>query len=92
MDLAHHGKILSELQSGSGVDIIDYDSNLHHLYLPGATSATMAILGVSKTGALSLIRTVPTVEGAHCVTTDHSGNSYVCDPNQGKILIFPDHE
>ena len=39
--------------------MIDYNPTLAHLYLPGATSATMAIVGVSATGALSLLGTAP---------------------------------
>ena len=41
-----------------------------HLYLPGDESATMAIIAVSQEGMLSVLGTVPTVEGAHCVTSD----------------------
>jgi hypothetical protein len=84
------GKIISSLNSGSGVDIIDYNPILRHLYLPGATSGTMAIINVSSTGALSLLGTTPTISGAHCVTSDHARNVYVCDPHHGKILIIQD--
>lgn len=90
MDVAHDGKILSSVTSGSGVDIIDYNPQLKHLYLPGAKSATMAIIGVSGSGELKLLRTVPTVNGAHCVTTDRKKTIFVCDPNEGKLLVLED--
>lgn len=89
MDITHDGKILSTVSSGSGVDIIDYNLRRKHLYLPGGKSATMAIIEVSAKGFLTLLRTVPTVEGAHCVTTDQT-NAFVCDPNQGKLLVISD--
>lgn len=84
------GKELSSARSGSGVDVIDYDVKLSHLYLPGAKSATMAVLGVSPAGKLSLLGTKPTAPGAHCVVSDGNGNVFVCDPKKGRLLVFSD--
>src|SRR5205823_3844043 len=41
------GRILGRASSGIGVDIIAYNPNLRHVYVPGAESATMAIVGIS---------------------------------------------
>ncbi len=90
LDVAHGGKLLSTAKSGSGVDIIAYDPGRAHLYLPGDESATIAILGVSPTGALTVLGTAPTAKEAHCVTTDERGNAYVCDPQKGQLLVVPD--
>jgi hypothetical protein len=90
LDLAHDGAQLSKAGSGSGVDIIDYAPALRHLYLPGGKSATMAILGVSAKGQLSVLGTMPTAPGAHCVAADAIGNAYVCDPERGQLLKYHD--
>lgn len=90
MDVAHDGKIISSVTSGSGVDIIDYNSIKKHLYFPGGKSSSMAIVDVSPNHTLKILTTVPTVEGAHCVTSDRKGNVYVCDPHHGSILIVRD--
>jgi DNA-binding beta-propeller fold protein YncE len=90
LDAAHDGAQLSFLSAGTGVDVIDYSSTLHHLYLPGADSSNMAILGVSATGQLSLLGTRATVAGGHCVAADDRGNAYVCDPDNGELLVVPD--
>lgn len=90
LDVAHDGKLLSTAQNGRGVDIIAYDPGRAHLYLPGDESATMAIFGVGKGGALSLLGVVPTVADAHCVTTDEAGRAYVCDPRHGQLLVVRD--
>jgi hypothetical protein len=84
------GAIRSSLANGSGVDVIAYSAGVGHLYLPGASSKTMAFLGVSAKGELSLLGTVPTAAGAHCAAVDASGNVYVCAPDRGKILAFHD--
>jgi hypothetical protein len=87
---AKSGNVLGRLQTGKGIDIIDYSPSLRHLYLPGGKSATLGIAAVSATGALTLLSEVPTAEGGHCVVADASGHAYVCDPKAGRILVIPD--
>ena len=90
LDAAHGGKILGSVTSGSGVDIIDYDPKLGHLYFPGARSETLAILAVSPEGQLSVLEIRPTAPSAHCVVSDRQGNAYVCDPKRGRLLVIRD--
>jgi hypothetical protein len=90
LDVDHNGQQLASLAVGAGVDVIDYNPTLEHLYLPGASSATMAILGVSATGALSLLGTVATAQGAHCVVADNQHHAWVCDPKHGQLLQVTD--
>jgi DNA-binding beta-propeller fold protein YncE len=85
------GALLATLDvPATGVDVIDYSPSLGHLYLPGQTNATMAIVGVAANGQLGLLATTPTVGGAHCVTADDRGNAWVCDPDNGQLLVIPD--
>jgi DNA-binding beta-propeller fold protein YncE len=90
LDVDHDGRLLSKVQSGRGVDIIAYDAKRAHLYLPGDESATMAFIAVGRGGQLRVLGTTPTVEGAHCVTTDERGHAYVCDPTHGQLLVIDD--
>ena len=90
LDLAGDGAIRGTLSAGDGVDIIAFNSELRHLYLPGGKSATMAILGVSAAGKLSLLATVPTAAGAHCVAADDRRQAWVCDPAAGRLLVIED--
>ncbi len=84
------GRQLGEAVSGDGVDIIAYAPSLHHAYLPGAKSATMAVIGVAADGKATVLATVPTAKGSHCVTSDDLGNAYICDPRRGQLLMFHD--
>ena len=90
LDLNHGGALLDSSSAGAGVDIIDYSPGLGHLYLPGARSRTMAILGVSKAGKLSLLATVKTAADAHCVAADDRHQAWVCDPGHGRLLLVAD--
>lgn len=92
LDLNHGGHKLASAKTGAGVDIISYNRHLHHLYVPGAKSATMTVLGVSGTGQLHRVAVYRTAKGAHCVTTDRRSKAYVCDPKHGRILVIDDHE
>jgi hypothetical protein len=84
------GRIIGTASSGAGVDIIGYNSKLGHVYMPGGESATMAIVRISAAGSATVLRTVATAKGAHCVTADDRGGIYVCDPSHGQLLRFKD--
>jgi DNA-binding beta-propeller fold protein YncE len=58
------GTLLGQASSGDGVDIISYNPRLAHAYLPGQASGAMAIVGISKKGAATVLATVKTAEGA----------------------------
>ncbi len=90
LDIDHGGKQLGAVSSGSGVDIIAYSPTLAHAYLPGAKSATMAVVGIGGGGVPTVLGTVPTARGAHCVAADDRGHAYVCDPDHGRLLVFAD--
>jgi DNA-binding beta-propeller fold protein YncE len=89
LDLAS-GKQIGTAASGAGVDIIAYNPHLGHVYLPGAKSATMAIIAVGNDGAARVLGTVATARGAHCVVADERDNAYACDPVAGRLLVFHD--
>ncbi len=86
----HDGKLVGTIDSGKGVDVIAYSPSLMHLYVPGAASATLAVIGVAQTGELTALASVPTAEGAHCVTADDRGGAWVCDPQEGRLLFLKD--
>ena len=89
--MTNAGALLGTLDvAARGVDVVDYSPSLGHLYLPGQFNGTMAIAAVSATGQLSLLGTTPTVGGAHCVVADDRGNAYVCDPDNGDLIVFAD--
>jgi streptogramin lyase len=90
LDVAHDGVELGRVPTGSGVDVIAYAPSIRHLYLPAATSATLAIIDVADSGALTLVHELPTAQGAHCAVTDDRGGVWVCDPAGGRLLELRD--
>jgi DNA-binding beta-propeller fold protein YncE len=90
LDPKQSGKQVSSVNTGNGVDVIAYSQKLRHLYIPGASSATLTILAVGDDGQLSPLATIPTADGAHCVAADDQGGVWVCDPEHGQILFLKD--
>jgi DNA-binding beta-propeller fold protein YncE len=89
LDVTRGGALAGMLDAPvTQVDIIDYAPGGGHLYLPGAGNATLAIVGVSATGALTLLATVPSVSDGHCVTADDRGNAWICDTDNGQLLVI----
>jgi hypothetical protein len=84
------GKALSTVAAPKGIDIIDFNASLSHLYVPGARDAAMAVVAVSAAGGLAVLGTLPTVDRAHCVAAGPSGEIFVCDPSGGAVLAFHD--
>jgi hypothetical protein len=89
-DGAHGGTKLGESMQGSGLDIISYNPTLHHLYVPGSTSADLSILGISMTGDVTILGTIATVQGSNEVTADEFGNAWVADSAGGQLLKVTD--
>jgi hypothetical protein len=76
-----------EVSAGGGIDIFAYNQKLAHVYLPSADTGCMAVIGISGSGAPTLLRRTATVKGAHCVTTDDRDHIYVCDPSTAKFSV-----
>jgi hypothetical protein len=84
------GAVDDRFPTGAGVDIIAYDPGLGHLYVPAGRSATLTTLGISGSGKLSLLGTVAIAEGSHCAASDDRRQVWICDPRQGRLLLFKD--
>ena len=64
LDAAHNGQVLSSIDTGDGVDDIDYAPAGHMLYVGAAKAAKLTIAKVDRKGKLSLEMEVPTHAGA----------------------------
>src|SRR5256886_2533685 len=86
LDSAHDGKILDSIQTGAGLDNIDYSAEKKNLYAAASQAATLTIAEVGDDGKFHLKATVPTVKGARSVIVAKDETAYLIDPAQGRIL------
>jgi hypothetical protein len=90
LDLNNNGKQLDTHTLGPGETILGYSQALHHFYLRGDGAQPVAILGVSSSGALSVLDTVTAETDGHCVAADDRNHFWVCDAAHGRLLRFAD--
>jgi DNA-binding beta-propeller fold protein YncE len=88
MDIAHDGHVLGSIETGSGLDNIDYLPSKHLLYAAAADAAQLTLARVDDHGVPHRIAVWPTQKGARGVVVDSDGNAFVMDPYGGRILKF----
>ena len=64
LDVAHDGKALGRLETGRGVDNLDYDAHKRLLFVASGQDGNMVLARVSDAGSLGKVATVPTAKGA----------------------------
>ena len=77
MDVGHDGKILSTIDTGDGVDDLDYAPETHLLYVGAAKAGQLTIAGVDSKGNLTLAAKVPTHAGARNGVVASDGRVYL---------------
>jgi hypothetical protein len=90
LDLEHDGSVLGRVTTARGVDVIAYDPGRRHLYLPSASDGRLTIVGVSKSGSLAVLGSMPGEKGTHCAAADDRGGVWLCDPVHGRLVVIRD--
>jgi DNA-binding beta-propeller fold protein YncE len=87
LDVAHGAKPVGRLQTGGGVDNIDYAPKQKLLYVASGKDGTLTIARVGDGGALTPVATAKTASGARVVVADDAGTAYVADSQGGRIFV-----
>jgi DNA-binding beta-propeller fold protein YncE len=86
LDAAHDGKVIDSLQTGAGLDNIDYSPERKLLYAAASQVAALSIAEVGDDGKFHLRATVPTAKGVRGVVAGKGETAYLIDPAEGRIL------
>jgi DNA-binding beta-propeller fold protein YncE len=81
------GGIVSKLDTGEGVDNIDYVPGRRALYVAAGGAAKLTVAHLDDHGALQSTATVATAKGARNAVATEDGTAYVADGPEGKILV-----
>ncbi|HKQ63245.1 MAG TPA: YncE family protein [Candidatus Polarisedimenticolaceae bacterium] len=87
LDAAKDGAILSKLDTGAGVDNVDYLPQQRRLYVAAAGAATLTVAHLDDQGGLQRTATAVTAKGARNAVATDDGVAYVADGPAGKILV-----
>ena len=88
LDLAHGGKMLGRLETGGGVDNLDYDPRRQLLFVASGAAGDLTIARVDAGGVPRTVRVVPTARGARNPIVDSRGRAYVEDSAAGRLLVI----
>ena len=87
LDAGKAGEILSKLDTGDGVDNLDYLPSRRTLYAAASGTATLTAAHLDEKGVLQRTASVATAKGARNAVVTNDGTAYVADGPGGKILV-----
>jgi DNA-binding beta-propeller fold protein YncE len=85
LDAGHNGAQLSSIDTGDGVDDLNYSPATHTLYVGAARAARLTVARVDADGKLTLIGQVPTHEGARNGVVTKEGIVYLAHSQLGQL-------
>ena len=85
LDAEHGGKQLSSINTGDGVDDLNYSPTTHTLYVGAAKDAKLTVARVDAAGKLTVIAQVPTHEGARNGVVTRDGVVYLAHSQLGEL-------
>jgi DNA-binding beta-propeller fold protein YncE len=85
LDTAHDGRVLSSIDTGDGVDDIDYAPATHLLYAGAARVGQLTVAAVDASGKLTLEARVPTHAGARNPAVTDKGVVYLAHSSFGGL-------
>jgi len=88
LDAGHGGTRLGSLDTGAGLDNIEYAPETGLLYAAAGKAARLTIARVTASGELEPVATGATSAGARNAVADESGNVYVAESAGARLLVF----
>jgi DNA-binding beta-propeller fold protein YncE len=85
LDAAHAGEVLSSIDTGDGVDDIDYAPATHLLYVGAARAGKLTVASVDSRGKMAVEASVPTHAGARNPAVTDKGVVYLAHSSFGGL-------
>ena len=85
LDAVHNGEKLSSIDTGDGVDDLNYSPAARTLYVGAAKAARLTVARVDDAGKLTVIAQVPTHEGARNGVATKAGTVYLAHSRLGQL-------
>jgi len=94
LDAAHDGAVLSSIETGEGVDDLDYAPGNRLLYIGAAKAAKLTVARVDAAGKITLVAQVPTQPGARNGVVTPNGRVYLGHGSMSKssnlLVVAPE--
>jgi hypothetical protein len=89
LDVAHDGKVLGSVDTGKGVDDLDYVAATHTAYAAAGKDGNLTIATLDAKGALGGAKTLPTTQGARNGVVTSDAIVYVAHSAGSELLKVP---
>jgi hypothetical protein len=86
---AEHGTTRRPLDTGDGVDNIDYQDSTSRLYVAAGKAGRLTVAHVDETGTPFVLSATATAPGARNAVVDSKGTAYLVDPSAARLLVVP---
>jgi hypothetical protein len=88
LDMKHAGALLGKLDSGAGLDNLDYVAKTGLLYAAAGKAARLTVAQVGDHGEFSVVAIGETAPGARNAVAADNGTAYVADPQGAHLLLL----
>ncbi|HKT24788.1 MAG TPA: hypothetical protein VJR04_09290 [Terriglobales bacterium] len=85
LDAGHNGEKLSSIDTGDGVDDLNYSPSTHTLYVGAGRAAQLTVAHVNEKGELTIVAQVPTHQGARNGVVTSNGTVYLAHSSFGQL-------
>jgi uncharacterized protein len=82
------GAPLATLDTGAGVDNIDWLETHRLLFVAAAKAAKLTVAHIDNNGQPTVVAIAPTAQGARNGVADAAGKFYLPDPRGARLLVF----
>lgn len=93
LDVAHDGAVLSSVDTGDGVDDLDYSPSSRLLYMGAAKAGKLTVARVDDHGKITAVAQVPTRAGARNGVVAKDGRVYLAHasapPSSDLLVVSP---
>jgi hypothetical protein len=87
LDVGHGGAQLGSIDTGDGVDDLDYAPADHRVYVGAAAAAKLTIATLDARGGLALVASVPTQAGARNGVVTRDGRVYLSHSKASELIV-----
>lgn len=87
--LAAAGRITGRLETGGGVDNLDFDPKTGLVYVASGADGTLTFARLDDRGSLTVVGKAATAPGARNAVIDAWGRAYVPDSAGGRLIVLP---
>jgi DNA-binding beta-propeller fold protein YncE len=87
LDVAHDGARLGSVDTGDGVDDLDYSATTHAAYVGAAKAGQLTVAALDAKGALTATSRVPTKEGARNGVVARDGHVYLANSRGSELVV-----